>query len=83
MFEYCYVSQPSKIEYKLVLNTEFGERFEFFKTGKRFDAFGKSLSDALNKMMLRSQTTIKEIVRRNQLPQNIQAGGIDERWTRS
>ena len=60
---YCYVSQPSKIEYRLVLNTEFGERFEFSKLGDKFDAFGKSLSDALNKMMLRSQTTIKEMIR--------------------
>jgi hypothetical protein len=59
---YCYVSQTSKIEYRLVLTTEFGERFEFSKLGDKFDAFGKSLSDALNKMMLRSQTTIKEMI---------------------
>ena len=59
---YCYVSQTSKIEYKLVLTTEFGERFEFSKLGDKFDAFGKSLSEALNKMMLRSQTVIKEMI---------------------
>ena len=59
---YCYVSQTSKIEYKLILTTEFGERFEFSKLGDKFDAFGKSLSDAFNKMMLRSQTTIKEMI---------------------
>ena len=59
---YCYVSQTSKIEYSVVLNTEFEERFEFSKLGEKFDAFGKSLSDALNKMMLRSQTTIKEMI---------------------
>ena len=59
---YCYVSQTSKIGYSLVLNTEFEERFEFSKLGEKFDAFGKSLSDALNKMMLRSQTIIKEMI---------------------
>lgn len=59
---YCYVSQTSKIEYRLVLSTEFGERFEFSKLGDKFDAFCKSLSDAFNKMMLRSQTTIKEMI---------------------
>ena len=59
---YCYLFQTSKIEYTVVLNTEFEERFEFSKLGEKFDAFGKSLSDALNKMMLRSQTTIKEMI---------------------
>ena len=59
---YCYLFQTSKTEYTVVLNTEFEERFEFSKLGEKFDAFGKSLSDALNKMMLRSQTTIKEMI---------------------
>ena len=59
---YSYVSQTSKVEYRLILNTEFDERFEFSKLGDKFDAFGKSLSDSLNKMMLRSQTIIKEMI---------------------
>ncbi|MGD0643825.1 MAG: hypothetical protein ABSA75_02855 [Candidatus Bathyarchaeia archaeon] len=59
---YCYVQRTSKIEFRLFLNNEFGERFEFSKLGDKFDAFGKSLSDALNKMLLRSQTIIKEMI---------------------
>ena len=59
---YCYVSQTSKLDYRIVVNSEFEERFEFSKLGDKFEAFAKSLSDALNKMMLRSQTIIKEII---------------------
>ncbi len=59
---YCYISQTGKTGYTLVLKTEVEDRFEFSKLGEKLDAFGKSFSDALNKMMLRSQTTIKEMI---------------------
>jgi hypothetical protein len=59
---YCYVLQISKIEYRIVLITEFGEKFEFSNLGDKFETFGKSLSEAFNKMMLRSQTIIKDMI---------------------
>jgi hypothetical protein len=59
---YCYLSQTSEIDYKLVLTTEFGEKFEFSMLGEKFNALVKDLSDAYNKLMLRSQQTIKEII---------------------
>ena len=59
---YSYLSQTSKGDYKFVLVNEFGERFEFSMLGQKFDAFAKGLSDAFNKLMLRSQQTIKEII---------------------
>jgi len=58
---YCYLSQTSKADYKLVLTNEFGEKLEFSMLGEKFDALTKGLSDAFNKLMLRSQQTIKEI----------------------
>jgi len=59
---YCYLSQTSKADYKLVLTNEFGEKLEFSMLGEKFDALTKGLSDAFNKLMLRSQQTIKEII---------------------
>jgi hypothetical protein len=59
---YCYVAQTSKADYKLTLTDEFGEKFEFSKLGEKFDALTKNLSDALNKLILRSQETVKELV---------------------
>ena len=59
---YCYISQTSKADYRLVVSNEFGEKFEFSMLGEKFDPLAKGLSDAFNKMMLRSQETIKEMV---------------------
>jgi hypothetical protein len=59
---YCYISQTSKADYKLVVTSEFGERFEFSRLGEKFDPLAKGLSDAFNKMMLRSQETVKEMI---------------------
>jgi len=59
---YCYISQTSKADYKLVVTNEFGEKFEFSRLGEKFDPLAKGLSDAFNKMMLRSQETVKEMI---------------------
>ena len=61
-FPFCYLSQTSKVEYKLNLTNEFGEKLEFSMLGEKFDALAKGLSDAFNRLMLRSQQTIKEII---------------------
>lgn len=59
---YCYLSQTNKVDHKLVLVNEFGEKLEFSMLGEKFDALAKGLSEAFNKLMLRSQQTIKEII---------------------
>jgi hypothetical protein len=59
---YCYISQVSKADYTLKVANEFGEKFEFSRLGEQFEPFSKALSDAINKMMLRTQESIKELL---------------------
>jgi hypothetical protein len=59
---YCYLSQIIKVDYKLVLVGESGDKLEFSMLGEKFDALAKGLSDAFNKLLLRSQQTIKQII---------------------
>jgi hypothetical protein len=59
---YCYISQINKQDYKLALANEFGEKMEFSRLGQKFDSLAKALSDAFNKMMSRTQETIKELI---------------------
>ncbi len=59
---YCYISQINKADYKLEVASEFGERFVFSMLGEKFDPLAKGLSDAFNRMLLRSQETVKELV---------------------
>jgi hypothetical protein len=61
-FPYCYLSQTSKMDYRLLLTNEFGEKLELSMLGEKFDALASGLSNAFNKMILRSQVTIKELV---------------------
>jgi hypothetical protein len=59
---YCYVSQVNKADYKLAVTNEFGEKTEFSMLGEKLDPLAKTLSDAFNKMMLRTQENIKELL---------------------
>jgi hypothetical protein len=59
---YCYISQVNKADYKLGVASEFGEKMEFAMLGEKFDPLGKALSDAYNKMMIRTQENIKELI---------------------
>jgi hypothetical protein len=59
---YCFISQVNKADYKIAVNSEFGEKTEFSMLGEKFDPLGKALSDAYNKMMLRTQENIKELI---------------------
>jgi hypothetical protein len=61
-FPYCYISQVTKADYKLIVADESGGKIEFSRFGERFEPFSKAFSDALNKMMLRTQETIKELL---------------------
>lgn len=59
---YCYISQINKGDYRLTIIDESQQEIEVSQLGGNFDPFVKSLSDAYNKMMTRSQETIKELI---------------------
>ncbi len=59
---YCYMAQTTKADYKLTVADEFGEKYKFSMLGEKFDALARELSDAYNKLVLRSQQTIKELI---------------------
>ena len=59
---YCYVKNISKQDYKLILTNEFQEKIEVSRLGQNFDPFAKALSDSMNRMTLRTQAIIKELI---------------------
>ena len=59
---YCYITNVNKQDYKLTITNEFLEKTEFTRLGQNFDPFAKALSDAINKMILRTQQNIKELI---------------------
>ena len=59
---YCYINNLNKQDYKLTITTEYLEKIEFTRLGQNFDPFAKALSDAINKMILRTQQNIKELI---------------------
>ena len=61
-FPYCYIINVSKQDYKLVITNEFLDKIEFTNLGQNFDPFAKALSDSINKMILRTQQNIKELI---------------------
>ena len=61
-FPYCYITNVNKQDYKLAITNEFQEKIELTKLGQNFDPLAKALSDAINKMILRTQQNIKELI---------------------
>jgi len=59
---YCYINSINKQDYKLTITTEYLEKIEFTRLGQNFDPLAKALSDAINKMILRTQQNIKELI---------------------
>ncbi|MGA2682555.1 MAG: hypothetical protein ABSF44_12235 [Candidatus Bathyarchaeia archaeon] len=59
---YCYITNVNKQDYKLIITNEFLEKIELTLLGQNFDPFAKALSDAINKMILRTQQNIKELI---------------------
>ena len=59
---YCYITNVNKQDYKLTITNEFLEKMELTKLGQNFDPLAKALSVAINKMILRSQQNIKELI---------------------
>ncbi len=59
---YCYITNINKQDYTIKITNEFLEKIEFTQLGQNFDPLAKALSDALNKMLIRTQENIKEII---------------------
>jgi hypothetical protein len=59
---YCYITNVNKQDYTLKITNTILEKIEFTQLGQDFDPFAKALSDALNKMNLRTQENIKELI---------------------
>ena len=59
---YCYISNISKQDYTLTITDEFQGKLILTQMGQYFDSVGKALSDSVNKMNLRTQQTIKELI---------------------
>ena len=59
---YCYTTNINKQDNKLTITNEFLEKTELTRLGQNFDPLAKALSDAINKMMLRTKQNIKELV---------------------
>jgi len=59
---YCYITNVNKQDYTLKITNEFLEKIEFTQLGQNFDPLSKALSDAFNKMILRTQENIKELI---------------------
>ncbi|MGD0449905.1 MAG: hypothetical protein ABSA79_02475 [Candidatus Bathyarchaeia archaeon] len=59
---YCYITNVNKQDYKLTITNESLEKMDFTMLGQNFDPLAKALSDAINKMILRTQQNIKELI---------------------
>jgi len=59
---YCYITNVNKQDYKITVTDESQEKIEFSRLGQNFDPFAKALSDSINKMILRTQQNIKELI---------------------
>ncbi len=59
---YCYITDVTKQDYKLTITNEFLEKTELTRLGQNFDPLAKGLSDAINRMFLRTQQSIKELI---------------------
>ncbi len=49
-------------DFTLAITTDFGEKFVFSKMGRQFDPFTKTLSDLINELSLKVQSSLKELL---------------------
>ncbi|MBC7254240.1 MAG: hypothetical protein H5T72_09770 [Actinobacteria bacterium] len=59
---YSYILEIRAEDFTLVITTDFGEKFIFSKMGKQFDPFTKTLSDLINELSLKVQSSLKELL---------------------
>src|SRR5690606_1539576 len=49
-------------DYRLMLDTEYGESWAFSRMGKELDVYCKTINDALNALSLKTQNILKELL---------------------
>lgn len=49
-------------DFTLVITTDFGEKFVFSEMGRQFDPFTKTLSDLINELSIKVQSSLKELL---------------------
>jgi len=59
---YCYITNLSKQDYKLMITNEFQEKTELTRLGQNFDPLAKAMSEAINKMITRTQQNVKQLI---------------------
>lgn len=59
---YSDISDIKEDDFTLSITTDFGERFVFSKMGRQFDPFTKTLSDLMNELSLKVQSSLKELL---------------------
>ena len=48
--------------YRLLVDTEYGDSYAFSRMGREFDAFNRTLGERVNTLTLKSQSTLKEML---------------------
>lgn len=59
---YSDILEIKDVDFTLTITTEFEEKFVFSKMGKQFDSFTKTLSDLINELSLKVQSSLKELL---------------------
>ncbi|MDO8886761.1 hypothetical protein [Candidatus Oleimmundimicrobium sp.] len=61
---YSEISGIKEEDFALIIDTEWGEKFVFSKMGKQFDSFKYTLSEIINELSLKVQSSLKELLPR-------------------
>lgn len=59
---YSDISEIQAVDFQLAITTDFGEKLVFSRMGKQFDPFTKTLSDLMNELSLKVQSSLKELL---------------------
>lgn len=59
---YSDISEVREEDYTIAVTTEWGEKFVFSQMGRQFDLFAKTLSDSMNVLSLKVQSSLKELL---------------------
>lgn len=59
---YSDILEIQEEDFALAITTDFGEKYVFSKMGSQFDSFTKTLSDLMNELSLKVQSSLKELL---------------------
>lgn len=59
---YSDISEIQDLDFTLSITTDFEEKFVFSQMGRQFDPFAKTLSDLMNELSLKVQSSLKELL---------------------